>query len=56
MEGNQERWGELCAQVEKEQDLEKLLELMEELHHLMDEKQNRPGAMPGQDSPPPGSP
>jgi hypothetical protein len=36
-----ERWRELCAQVEKEQDLGKLLELIEELNHLLDEKQAR---------------
>jgi hypothetical protein len=41
MESNQERWRELCARVEKEQDLGKLLALIEELNHLLVEKEAR---------------
>jgi hypothetical protein len=36
-----QRWQELCAQAAKEQDPEKLMELVEEINRLLAEKQAR---------------
>lgn len=36
-----ERWKLLCAQAAEEQDSEKLLELVKEINHLLEEKELR---------------
>lgn len=38
---NLERWRELCAEAEKEQDPQRLLELMEEIDRLLELKEKR---------------
>ncbi len=38
---NKERWMELCAQAAKEQDPERLFELVQEINTLLDEKEAR---------------
>ncbi len=38
-----ERWMELAALATKEQDPHKLLELVQEINSLLDEKRRRPG-------------
>jgi hypothetical protein len=38
---NRERWLELCEQASKEQDPEKLRELIEEINRLLDAKYDR---------------
>jgi hypothetical protein len=41
-----ERWMELCAQVAVEQDGQKLLELVEQINELLEEKERRLGLLP----------
>jgi hypothetical protein len=41
MQENRERWKELCEQASKEQDPERLHELIREINRLLDEKQAR---------------
>jgi hypothetical protein len=38
---DKERWRELCERASVEQDVTKLLELVEEINKLLDEKQRR---------------
>jgi DNA-binding transcriptional regulator GbsR (MarR family) len=38
---NKERWRELCEQAEKEQDPQKLMELVREINRLLAAKRNR---------------
>ena len=38
---NEERWRELCEQVEVEQDPKKLVELTTEIYRLLEEKRRR---------------
>jgi len=40
---DKERWQELCEQASKEQDTKKLLELTQEIHRLLQEKNERLG-------------
>ena len=37
---DKERWMELCEQAAKEQDRERLLQLVQEINRLLDEKQD----------------
>jgi len=41
MRENRERWQELCAKAEKEQDSKKLRELVREINELLLKKQRR---------------
>ena len=41
MQGNRERWHELCELAASEQDGQKLLELTKEIDRLLAEKQDR---------------
>jgi hypothetical protein len=41
MQENTEKWMELCGQVAKEQDPQKLIVLVTELNRLLDEKAER---------------
>jgi hypothetical protein len=41
MQGNSERWKELCAQAAVEQNPQKLLELAREINELLSGKQRR---------------
>ena len=41
MDGNEERWRELCARAAVEQDSQKLRELVHEISRLLAEKQAR---------------
>ena len=41
-----ERWMELCAQAAVEQDPQKLMELVEEINNLVEEKERRLGIIP----------
>jgi hypothetical protein len=41
MDGNEERWRELCARAAVEQDSQKLMELVQEISRLLAEKQAR---------------
>lgn len=43
MRANEERWKELCAKAEKEQDPKKLRELVREINELLAKKQGRLG-------------
>ena len=38
---DKERWQELCEQAAKEQDPAKLIEIIEEINHLLDAKRKR---------------
>lgn len=53
MDGNEERWRELCARAAVEQDSQKLMELVQEISRLLAEKQARGKvqAEPEQDGP-----
>ena len=41
-----ERWMELCAQAAVEQDPKKLIELVQEINALLEEKERRLGILP----------
>lgn len=41
MQGNKERWQELCEQAQNEQDPDKLIELAKEINRLLEAKGNR---------------
>jgi hypothetical protein len=41
MEENREKWMELCAQAAKEQDPEKLMELIAQINELLEAKERR---------------
>jgi len=43
---NRERWMELAARATEEQDPEKLMEIIEELNVLLEEKERRLGSTP----------
>jgi hypothetical protein len=43
-----ERWMELCAQAAVEQDPKKLMELVQEINALLEEKERRLGILPPQ--------
>jgi hypothetical protein len=45
-----ERWMQLCEQAANEQDPEKLLQLVEEINRLLEEKEQRLGIKPKKDS------
>jgi hypothetical protein len=47
-----ERWMELCAQVASEQDPKKVLELVEQINKLLEEKERRLGILPHKHSKP----
>jgi hypothetical protein len=47
-----ERWMELCDEVAKEQDPEKVLELVKKLNTMLEEKEKRLGILPKLDSKP----
>jgi hypothetical protein len=38
---DKERWIELCEQAAKEQDRERLLQLVQEINRILDEKKDR---------------
>lgn len=46
MKEKTERWMELCKLVAKEQDPDRMLELIEELNELLEAKQQRLGIKP----------
>lgn len=50
MQGN-ERWKELCEQASKEQDPEKLHQLIKEINDLLEAKQQRLNRKPPSDNP-----
>jgi hypothetical protein len=41
MEENREQWTEICAQAAKEQDPEKLMELISQINRLLEAKERR---------------
>jgi hypothetical protein len=41
MEENREKWMELCAQAAREQDPEKLMELIAQINQLLEAKERR---------------
>lgn len=41
MENNREKWMELCAQAAKEQDPEKLIELIAQINQMLEAKERR---------------
>ena len=41
MENNKEKWMELCAQAAKEQDPEKLMELISQINQMLEAKERR---------------
>lgn len=43
-----ERWMELCSQAASEQDPAKLMELVEQINALLEEKERRLGILPKQ--------
>jgi len=43
-----ERWMELCAQAAVEQDPKKLIELVQQINALLEEKERRLGILPPQ--------
>jgi len=46
MKENTERWMELCAQAAVEQDPQKLMELVNEILALLEQKERRLGILP----------
>ena len=44
---DKERWMELCEQASKEPDPERLLELVQQVNALLEEKETRLSASPG---------
>lgn len=46
MEENREKWMEICAQAAKEQDPEKLMELISQINQLLEAKERRLKADP----------
>jgi hypothetical protein len=46
MQGNKERWQELCEQAANEQDSDKLHQLIGEINRLLDEKARLKGNPP----------
>jgi hypothetical protein len=41
MENNKEKWMDLCAQAAKEQDPEKLMELISQINQMLEAKERR---------------
>ena len=47
---NKERWMEVCTQIAEEQDRHALIELVDELNQLLEEKAKRLGIVPSEAS------
>jgi hypothetical protein len=47
---NKERWMKVCAQIAEEQDRHALIELVDELNYLLEEKAKKLGIVRGESS------